>query len=120
MTDDLTALAHELDATPPEVFARWEKDFPLYAPVLDRWKAAMAERQRLNDQNGEFYSRLLAREAPPLNLENIANADLQATAGYATFIQRGERFCDGHIGACHERGLLAAVARRFAELEARP
>lgn len=113
---DLRLLADELDATGTEAFMTWDGGFPVYAPILDRWCAAMSERGY--DRASQFYDRLLAREAPPLSQETIATADTESLRGYAILIFRGERFCDGHIGGCHSQGLLAALARRFAEIEA--
>jgi hypothetical protein len=112
---DLNTLALELEATPPEAFLRWDGPVPAYAPILDRWSAAVSERGY--GEPSPFYNHLLSREAPPLNRENIASADAEMLIGYATFILRGEHLCYGHIGECHTQGLLAAVTRRFAELE---
>lgn len=114
---DLRALADALDATPPERFTRWDDGLPTYAAILDHWRVAVTERGV--GGASPFYDRLLARQAPPLAQDTVAVADADALVGYATFILRGERFCDGHIGACHKGGLLAAVARRFAELGSR-
>ncbi|MFC7380280.1 DUF6508 domain-containing protein [Brevundimonas sp. GCM10030266] len=114
-SSELTTLAAALDATPSDTFMRWDGSLPVYAPILDQWTSALSERGY--GGASPFYDRLLSRDAPPLNPENIATADADALVGYATFILRGERFCYGHIGGCHAQGLLAAVARRFAEIE---
>ena len=117
---DLTRLADELDATAPEDFARYVGSgtglqFPIYAPLFELWEAALKEKGL--GRRSEYYDRLLSGTAPRLSKTSIAAADLEALVGYATFVVRGERFCDGHIAACHKQGLLASIVRRLAELE---
>lgn len=51
-------------------------------------------------------------------LENKAIEDMTLTdlAAMYTFIQRGERFCDGHIASFIEDGRLLKLFRRHIEL----
>ena len=122
MTARLNALADTLDTIPPAAFATWTTPdgrpvaFPTYHPVEAEWREAVDNAGLL--EPNPVYEDILAAKAPPPTLESIGGADLPTLKGYATYVVRGERFSDGHIGACHERGLLAAIVRRLASLDA--
>ena len=122
MTARFNEIAEKLDATPSAAFATWTTPagtpaaFPTYHPVEAEWREAVDSAGLL--EPNPVYDDILAAKAPPPTVERIRGADLPTLKGYATYVVRGERFSDGHIGACHERGLLAAIARRLASLDA--
>ena len=121
MTARLNALADKLDTIPSAAFATWTTPdgtpaaFPTYHPVEAEWREAVDSAGLLAPNPA--YEDILAAKAPPPTVESIGGADLPTLKGYATYVVRGERFSDGHIGACHERGLLAAIVRRLANLD---
>ena len=120
MTARFNALADKLDTIPSAAFATWTTPggtpapFPTYHPVEAEWREAVDSAGLLVPNPA--YDALLKKEAPRPTVESIRGADLPTLKGYATYIVRGERFNDGHIGTCHERGLLAAIMRRLANL----
>ena len=121
MTARLNALAEKLDTIPPAAFATWTTPdggpatFPTYHPVEAEWREAVDSAGLLAPNPA--YEDILAAKAPPPTVESIRGADLPTLKGYATYVVRGERFSDGQIGACHERGLLAAIVRRLSNLD---
>lgn len=46
----------------------------------------------------------------------IATATLRDVRHMLTYVLRGERFCDGHVGACIASGQVGAILRRVAQL----
>ncbi len=116
----LRDLAERLDATPPQDFVRWRDaegrslPYPDYAPIESEWQAAMKASDAFRPS--EAYDRILDGDLAPATLETVAAADRALLDGFTTHIARAERFSYGAVGSAHERGLLAAVARRYAEL----
>lgn len=125
----LEAIAARLDAIAPEAFASWTAaeakpggdlhlPFPRYDKLEQEWREAVA-----NFGGGSpspIYDEILQGQRPRPDVEAVSIAALDELAGIATFIIRGERFCDGHIGAAHEAGLLSAILRRYAALSVNP
>jgi len=122
MSAQLGDLADRLDATPPSLFATWTSPdgtpagFPTYHPVEAQWRDAVTHAGLLVPN--PVYDGILAGDISRPTVENVRVAGLPELRGYATYIVRGERFSDGHIGACHKQGLLAALVRRLADLDA--
>jgi hypothetical protein len=123
--ESLEALAQKLDAISPEQFAGWTEiskspsgdlvlPYPRYDALEEAWRAAVA-----NFGGGDpssVYDAILKGERSRPTLDAIKVANPEELKGFATFIIRGERFCDGHIAAAHKGGLLSSVLRRYLTL----
>jgi hypothetical protein len=116
----LRDLAARLDVTSADAFARWRDEAgaalpgPLYAPIEGEWRSAMNALEAIRPNPA--YDRILEGDLAPATPESVAVADRETLDGFTTHIVRSERFCYGAVGSAHERGLLAAVARRHADL----
>lgn len=55
----------------------------------------------------EVASKMLESE------QNIANSSLREIKTMLTFCVRGERFCDGHVGAMIEKGRIQSILKRL-------
>ena len=121
MTNALTQLADQLDATLNEDFLVWERTgtgftYAKYGVVFHAWERALGA-IGLGGPSDVYDRMLQGQRIPSLSAEAIAAADQATLLGYATYIVRSERFSEGHVAACHRKGYLAAIVRRLAELE---